>query len=73
MAQLTIEQLPQNLPARTDLPSPRVAIPPAYENLAEFLHAIGDIPPQRVLLNPEVLPRLHDVPIDALGSFQHSA
>ena len=52
MARLTIEQLPQNVAARTDLPSPRVAIPPAYENLAEFLHAIGDIPPQRVLMNP---------------------
>lgn len=26
--------------------------PPAYENLAEWLHALGDIPPERVIVNP---------------------
>src|SRR2546423_11406029 len=43
---MTIETaIPPVAPARTFLP-------PRYRNMAEFLHDLGDVPPERVVFDP---------------------
>jgi len=52
MAQATIGPFSQTASTAGSGALPRVAMLPIYGNLADFLHAIGDIKPSRVLLNP---------------------
>lgn len=55
MAQLTIGQLPPKTATTggpPEFPSGRLAIPPVYNTLAEFVHALGDISPSRILFDP---------------------
>jgi Uma2 family endonuclease len=52
MAQITISKLPGPVAAATGAPAERIAIPPIYDNMAEFVHGLGDIPLSRILFDP---------------------
>jgi Uma2 family endonuclease len=55
MAHVTIdERSPQTTPAgnASGVPLGRVAIPPRYRNLAEFVQALGDVSSSRILFDP---------------------
>ncbi len=36
----------------TTAASPRIAVPAKFENAAEWLHALGDVPPDRIVMDP---------------------